>query len=130
MVKMMKKLNRKQKGFTLIELLVVIAILGVLAAIVIPNVSSFIGSGDDAAKDTELDNVQLAVVSAMADAQVGNITAVTDFGASNNPELQDAGGTGLGVYIGDYLLDNVNDLKCTYDVQSDGSIPDTGQDCS
>ena len=68
----MKKFFKKhfrygQKGFTLIELLVVIAILGVLAAVVVPNVSKFMGKGKDEAGLTELHNVQTAVTGMMAD---------------------------------------------------------------
>ncbi|HUV46418.1 MAG TPA: type II secretion system protein, partial [Dehalococcoidia bacterium] len=40
-----KCLHRGEKGFTLIELLVVVAILGVLAAVIVPNLGSFFGRG-------------------------------------------------------------------------------------
>ena len=59
--------KRGEKGFTLIELLIVVAILGVLAAVVIPNVGRFIGSGEEEAADTELSNIQSAVVAMMVD---------------------------------------------------------------
>ncbi|MFC2040388.1 type IV pilin protein, partial [Chloroflexota bacterium] len=56
-----------EKGFTLIELLIVVAILGVLAAVVIPNVSRFIGRGETEAGETELSNIQSAVTALMTD---------------------------------------------------------------
>ena len=56
-----------EKGFTLIELLVVISILGVLAAVVILNVTKYIGSGKTQAAATELANVQTAVSAYMYD---------------------------------------------------------------
>ncbi len=38
-----KCMHRGEKGFTLIELLVVIAILGIIAAVVVLNITGFFG---------------------------------------------------------------------------------------
>ena len=59
--------KRGERGFTLIELLIVVAILGVLAAVVIPNVTRLFGRGEEEAAKTELHNVQAAVTNLMVD---------------------------------------------------------------
>ncbi|HUU64636.1 MAG TPA: type II secretion system protein [Dehalococcoidales bacterium] len=67
--------ERGEKGFTLIELLIVVAILGVLAAVVIPNVGRFIGRGEEEAADTEFSNIQTAVISMMTDNGLSELPA-------------------------------------------------------
>jgi len=77
--------KRGEKGFTLIELLIVVAILGVLAAVVIPNVGRFIGAGEEEAAATELSNVQTAVVAMMVDNGLSELqTPVSSANATND----------------------------------------------
>ncbi len=78
--------KRGEKGFTLIELLIVVAILGVLAAVVIPNVGRFIGAGEEEAAATEFSNVQTAVIALMTDNELASLpnpvaVATSDMGA-------------------------------------------------
>ncbi len=54
-----------ERGFTLIELLVVVAILGIIAAVVVLNIGSFIGSGAEESANTEAHQVQTAVIAYM-----------------------------------------------------------------
>ena len=79
--------KRGEKGFTLIELLIVVAILGVLAAVVIPNVGRFIGRGETEAAETEFSNVQSAVVAMMVDNQLSTLITPVDTTATDNMSL-------------------------------------------
>ena len=75
MYKLLKRINRESKGFTLVELLIVIAILGVLAAVVLPNVTGLAGEGQTEAAKAELVTVQTAMDTMMAKNSVTSATA-------------------------------------------------------
>lgn len=59
--------KKGQRGFTLIELLIVIAILGVLVAVVVPNVVAYTSRANVAAANVEVETVRTAVYAYMAD---------------------------------------------------------------
>jgi type IV pilus assembly protein PilA len=103
MRKFRKQFRYGEKGFTLIELLIVIAVLGVLAAVVIPNVSRFTKSGQKAAAMQEMETLQTAVDAAMAEAgEVALSAAEVDYGPHADPagtfEVESSG-----VFVGDFL---------------------------
>jgi prepilin-type N-terminal cleavage/methylation domain-containing protein len=123
-----------EKGFTLIELLIVVAILGVLAAIVIPNVGRFIGRGKTEAAATELSNIQSAVTAMMTDQglsslQIGasaNFTLVATHDMSAFPD-PNANGATLFHYGGNPSVNYVATGNTTgmYTVDANGTVTQT-----
>ena len=118
----MKMIHRGEKGFTLIELLVVIAILGIIAAVVALNVGNFFGRGTLQAANTELHQVQTAVIACMADGETGFLT---------NPVVNEVAywsGGNLTIYVtvgnstfyaSDYVY---GPLRATYTIDHEGAI--------
>ena len=137
MKRFLKHFRYGQKGFTLIELLVVIGILGAIAAIVVPNVGSFIGRGKTEAWETELHNVQTSVMAMLVDSDSGELDAAVSLtkDMSTVVATKTVDGTTTTLKLSDYLTglgDNpATDLVeettcvttgCEYEFLVDGTV--------
>ncbi len=109
----LSRIHRESRAFTLVELLIVIAILGVLAAVILPNVVGLVGEGETEGAKAELVTVQTAMDTMMAKLGLSSVNATA---ATND---MSAFPTGSPLYP-NYL--RMQTTKGTYSCTSSGLV--------
>ena len=138
MKKFLRHFRYGQKGFTLIELLVVIGILGAIAAIVVPNVGKFIGSGKEESYATELHNIETSVTALLVEDADSTIDTVPVGPTTNMSTVIGSNLAAETLTLSDYVTGLVVDdptttteetgdavyvkLGCAYEFTTDGTV--------
>lgn len=76
---MQRKRQDAQKGFTLVELIVVIAILGILTALVVPNVTGYVAKAQETTNQTNAQMIYTAAQLYITDKDIAGtpVTGIT-----------------------------------------------------
>ena len=103
------KVIDRQEGFTLIELLVVVGIIVALAAVIVPLVLTFSGSGKTGAQEGERSTMQTLLQAAMVDNNLDELDGQAAMDFINKTDT-----LATGVTLAVYMLEDVTQFCYTY----------------
>ncbi len=106
---MHRNLLKKQGGFTLLELLIVIVIIGILALLIIPNITSAPKKARDTQRKTDLRSIQKGLEEYFVSSNVYP-GALTDLTTGTSPIMKEvpADPKNTGAYVYSYAPANTN----------------------
>jgi len=114
-------MQEKQAAGFFLEIFIVVAILGILSAIAVPHVGQMLDKAGVSSRESELHNIQTAVIQMMTDSNtvtlepVGPTADMSEVRTSDSPPL----------VLKDYLLGPDSDLLksgCKYTFTADGHV--------
>jgi len=108
-------INKRERGFTLIELMIVIAIIGILAAIAIPQFSSYRIKAFNGAAESDIRNAKLAEESLYTDFQFYGGSTTTGV-AGTAAGLVQIGGTAVSPVVATGTAGNESALTISNNV--------------
>jgi len=139
---------QKQKAFTLIELLVVISVLGILVAVILPNLIGVRARARDSARKNDLRQLKVAIRMYYNDYQVyppdddnGNIVACGEDGTLLCPNSDESLAIGNMIYMKEMISNDQFDyiqmssgedflLSTVLENSSDSDIADSVERCN
>jgi len=111
--------ERKAAGFFL-EVFIVVLVLGTLSAIAIPRVGQMIERGGVVAQETELHNIQTAVIEMLCDSSTRALEPVGPTTDMNEVLTRDTPPLVLADYLG--MEDDSLSCGCNYTFAADGKV--------
>ena len=93
-----------------------------MAAIAVPNVGKFIGTGKQQSYDTELHNLQTATMAMLADSTAGVLDAASSNVSDMDTVTTDSGALLLSTYLTGLNADGTVKTGCTYSISIDGGM--------